>query len=118
MARERVRPDGVWDAHFLDVRYVGQSYELEMPLRRPVTAATVAAAVAAFHALHETIYGHQRAGSPLEAMNIRVVHTAPADEVAPASVGPGGEGERKGNQPVYFDEWGEYRDTRCNRLRS
>jgi N-methylhydantoinase A len=113
MARERVRLDSVRIAHFLDVRYVGQSYELEVPLGHPVTAAAVVAAVAAFHALHETIYGYQRAGSPLEAVNLRVVHTAPADEVAPAPAGPGGEGgarARKGNRPVYFDEWGEYRD--------
>ena len=92
MARERVRLDGVRIAHFLDVRYVGQSYELEVPLGHPVTAAAAVDAVAAFHALHETIYGYQRAGSPLEAVNLRVVHTAPADELAPAPAGPGGEG--------------------------
>jgi N-methylhydantoinase A len=114
MARERVPLESVRVARFLDIRYVGQSYELEAPLSHPVTAAAVEGAIAAFHAQHETIYGYQRPGGALEAVTLRVVHRAPSEDVAPAPAGPGGEGlarARKAGRPVYFDEWGEYRDT-------
>jgi N-methylhydantoinase A len=93
MARERVPLETVRIARYLDIRYVGQSYELEVPLAHPVTATAVEGAIAAFHAVHDTIYGYHRAGSPLEAVNLRVVHSAPADDVRPAP-DLGGEGPR------------------------
>ncbi|HVN64464.1 MAG TPA: hydantoinase/oxoprolinase family protein [Candidatus Binataceae bacterium] len=57
-----------------DLRYLGQSYELNVPLT-PRFAAD-------FHALHRRTFGHSAADSPIEAVNIRV--RASAGESAPA----------------------------------
>jgi N-methylhydantoinase A len=56
----------------LDVRYVGQSYELSVPLEAPITAERVADAVAAFHDRHRTRYGHAAPEEPVEVVALRV----------------------------------------------
>ncbi|WP_457652560.1 hydantoinase/oxoprolinase family protein [Rhodocaloribacter sp.] len=61
----------------LDLRYAGQSYELDVPLGAPLSGASVARAVAAFHAAHEKRYGHARADAPVEVVTLRVRGTAP-----------------------------------------
>lgn len=62
---------------FLDVRYQGQSYELEVPLALPVTAAALDGAVAAFHDVHARRYGHASPGEPVEVVTLRLRGTAP-----------------------------------------
>ncbi|MEF8796066.1 MAG: hydantoinase/oxoprolinase family protein, partial [Salinivenus sp.] len=56
----------------LDVRYVGQSYELSVPLDAPITPEGVADAVAAFHERHRTRYGHADPDEPVEVVALRV----------------------------------------------
>jgi N-methylhydantoinase A len=56
------------------MRYVGQAYELEVPITSPVTAERVPGIVAAFHAVHERVYGYARAQQPAEFVNFRAVH--------------------------------------------
>lgn len=56
-----------------DARYVGQGYELSLPL--PTTeldADSVQSVFAEFNALHNKEYGHDFAGSPIELVNLRV----------------------------------------------
>ncbi len=48
----------------LDLRYVGQAYELSVPFAPAFTEH--------FHAEHEKAYGYAHAGSPLEIVNLRV----------------------------------------------
>jgi N-methylhydantoinase A/oxoprolinase/acetone carboxylase beta subunit len=56
-----------------DARYVGQGYELRLPLSRgTLGAAELAAALARFHELHEQEYGHHFVRSPIELVNLRV----------------------------------------------
>src|SRR5919198_1090172 len=43
----------------------------------PLEPARVPAAVAAFHAVHERVYGYARAQQPVEFVNFRAVHTYP-----------------------------------------
>lgn len=43
----------------VDMRYVGQAYELRVPIRRPVDADALAGAEDAFQAAHERAYGHR-----------------------------------------------------------
>ena len=57
----------------LDARYVGQSYELTVPLSLPVTGEAVAAAVAAFHAAHAQRYGYALDSEGLEAVEVVTV---------------------------------------------
>ena len=56
-----------------DLRYVGQGYELRVPVANgPVDAACLAALFKAFEEIHTTEYGHVFEDSPIEIVNIRV----------------------------------------------
>src|SRR5438067_426573 len=77
MREERVPPGDVRVAYAADMRYVGQAYELEVPLAVPVTPASVPDPVSASHAVHERLYGYARAQQPVEFVNFRAVHTYP-----------------------------------------
>jgi N-methylhydantoinase A len=58
---------------WLDLRYLGQAHELSVPVASiEVTAHTIAAAVRAFHRLHEELYGHSFDDIPVELVNVRV----------------------------------------------
>ena len=91
----------------LDLRYVGQSYELEVPLDGSVTPAHLEAAVQAFHRLHEQRYGHRMAEEPVEVVTLRLRGSAPGvhpslpqDPQADTDVRVAVVGERD----VYFDQ--------------
>jgi N-methylhydantoinase A/oxoprolinase/acetone carboxylase beta subunit len=80
--RARMREEGapaseVRVAYAADMRYVGQAYELEVPIAAPLTRERVADIVAAFHATHERIYGYARPQQVAEFVNFRAVHTYP-----------------------------------------
>ncbi len=106
--RGRLRDDGVADdeievAAGLDCRYVGQGYELRIPLAE---ARFDPDALEEFHRLHEQEYGHAFR-DPIEIVNLRVTASGkrPRVEQLPASTNGGdpllGEGEsvfrRNGN---------------------
>jgi len=60
-----------------DMRYVGQAYELEVPIGAPLTRERVPEIVAAFHATHARVYGYARTQQLVEFVNFRAVHTYP-----------------------------------------
>jgi N-methylhydantoinase A len=97
----------------LDLRYVGQAFELTVPLAADaVSAASWVAAVEAFHALHETLYGFARRDSAVEAVNLRVTGiypvALPAPRPAQAHAGDT-EGRPFEQRQVYFA--GHWHDT-------
>jgi len=108
--RARMREEGVPSgdvrvAYAADMRYVGQAYELEVPIRAPVTDASVPDILAAFHAVHERVYGYGRAQQPVEFVNFRAVHTYPLPRpaVRPSARANGTlAGARLGERRVYF----------------
>ena len=63
--------DGAVSA-LIEARYRGQSYELAIPLRLPVTRATLNKARADFHAAHQARYGLSDAARAVEAVTLRV----------------------------------------------
>jgi N-methylhydantoinase A len=71
-----------------DMRYVGQAYELEVPIDAPVTSARLPEIARAFHAVHERVYGYARAQQPAEFVNFRAVHTYPLPRPALAPAAP------------------------------
>jgi N-methylhydantoinase A len=80
--RARMREEGVVlevvrVSYAADMRYLGQAYELEVPIPAPLVAQHVLAAQADFHAAHERVYGYARAGQPVEFVNFRAIHTYP-----------------------------------------
>jgi N-methylhydantoinase A len=62
--------------HTLDMRYAGQSHELEVPYDPRQTATILAKN---FHAAHELRYGYSRPEAPVEVVNVRLVTQAPSD---------------------------------------
>jgi N-methylhydantoinase A len=108
--RARMREEGVPApevrvAYAADMRYVGQAYELEVPIAAPVTAAGVPGIVAAFHGVHERVYGYARAQQPVEFVNFRAVHSFPLPRpaVTPAARAEGAlEDARVGSRRAYF----------------
>ena len=62
---------------FIDLRYRGQSYELETPLRLPVTARGLEAAAGLFHEMHGQRYGYAAPSEPVEATALRLRGSLP-----------------------------------------
>ncbi len=110
--REVLARDGFDDVTLtarLDLRYAGQSYELDVPLAWPVTAEGVAEAVAAFHAAHRQRYGHARPEAPVEVVTLRVRGTAPGLPLALPEEPPAdtlADVARLPERPVWFDAAG------------
>jgi N-methylhydantoinase A len=72
-----------------DMRYRGQSYELEVPVEAAwVTGAEPQRIAEAFHARHAEVYGHADAKAPVHLVALRVViaGTTPKPEFPPAEV--------------------------------
>ncbi len=61
----------------LDLRYLGQSYELTVPLALPPDGAAIAGAVTAFHANHAQRYGYAMPDEPVEIVTVRVAGRGP-----------------------------------------
>jgi N-methylhydantoinase A len=110
MGRARMRDEGVPAgevrvAYSADMRYVGQAYELEVPIAAPLARPHLADVVRAFHAVHERIYGYARAGQPAEFVNFRAVHTypLPRPSLRPTAPASGSVGDaRVGARPAHF----------------
>jgi len=54
----------------LDLRYLGQSYEITVPMQ-----ASLEATLNAFHLRHREIYGYAAEGEPIEVVNARLIAT-------------------------------------------
>jgi N-methylhydantoinase A len=80
--------------HAADMRYVGQSYEIEVPVDPAwLTPGGDAALSAAFHQVHERVFGHADREAPAEIVNLRVQLRAerarvPLREIASRSAAP------------------------------
>jgi N-methylhydantoinase A len=64
-------------ARAVDAKYVGQSFELTIPLPGPRTPAEAIAEI--FAREHERTYGHRADGDPVQVVNIRIVARIPRD---------------------------------------
>ena len=72
-AADGVAPGEVAFTRWADLRYVGQGYELRVPVPEgAIDAAALAGAWQRFHGQHEAEYGHCFPASPIEIVNIRV----------------------------------------------
>jgi N-methylhydantoinase A len=77
MREEGVPLEAVRVAYAADMRYLGQAYELEVPIGVPLAPERIPEIVRAFHAVHERVYGYARIQQPTEFVNFRAVHTYP-----------------------------------------
>ncbi len=86
--------DGISDITYArsgDLRYVGQGYELKIPLPDGVlNADTMQQVWAAFHDAHAAEYGHAFPVSPIEVVNIRLTGIGRLPKLARTTATPGG----------------------------
>jgi N-methylhydantoinase A len=98
-----------------DLKVVGQTYELTVPLRQagPVTAAGIAALVDAFGRLYRERYAFFFEGEPIELVNLRLAAfgTNAPIKLERFDAGTGAEADdpepaRIGRRQIYFDKAG------------
>ncbi len=77
-ARAQLARDGIAERdmrllRFMDVRYVGQSYELRLPVPHgKLSRKDLEEIIVAFHEEHERVYGHAERTEPVEMVNLRL----------------------------------------------
>ncbi len=107
MAADGVTGDGVRTVRSVEMRYSGQSYEIEIPLiRGTVDRAALDTLGDSFHRRHEEIYGHSMPGDPVEIVNLRVVQSSPLQRPVfepEAADGRAAEDAVTGHRPALFD---------------
>jgi N-methylhydantoinase A len=97
-----------WSA---DIRYQGQSYELNSPVtpRETLTRADLAKVIARFHELHHRIYAYGSPAETVEFINLRVgaIGKVPEVSFAPLEKAAGDASMAcKGSRPVYYPAYG------------
>jgi N-methylhydantoinase A len=115
MRQDRVPLDQINVRHSCEMHYVGQSYELEVPLASlELSDATIAQLLEGFHQVHEEVYGHCNRNNQVEIVNLRSVHTH-ALARPQLTHEPNGrvtvEDALVARRPVYFDEFSDYVET-------
>jgi N-methylhydantoinase A len=115
MRQDRVPGTDLIERRVAEMRYVGQSYELEIPFPDgPVSRSHVDAAVEAFHAQHERIYSHCNRAAAVEFVNLRTVliHRLPRPALRRRDVPDAPQSDAlKRLRRAYFAEHGGYMDT-------
>jgi N-methylhydantoinase A len=101
------RPGEVHWRRSLDLRYVGQKYELEVPLAGTDGAVDLAQLRAEFDRLHRLSYAYATA-EPVECVNARVAGVVPTGHPNLPLLRPSTRADaRRGDRQAYFGELGE-----------
>jgi N-methylhydantoinase A len=92
------------------MRYLGQSYELEVELEGELDGGAIGRLVAGFHRAHQRVYKQHNPDQAVEIVNLRTVHYAPMPrpDLAPPPPGKSWEAAQQGVRSVYFRESGGY----------
>jgi N-methylhydantoinase A len=100
---------GVQVMRSADARYLGQGYELTVPIPPgPLDGAALARVRASFDEIYAARYGYANASEPVEVVTWKVSATAGAPRVAFAKAPVGGGDGLKGHRRAYFPEAGGY----------
>jgi N-methylhydantoinase A len=90
----------------VDMRYVGQSYELSIPVPAgPITAEIISTLIGDYHRSHEQAYGYARQGEKVEVVNLRIVALGklPRSEIVGKWPSQGTPPQPVDHRPVLFD---------------
>lgn len=107
IAEEADSAEDAYQLLTLDMRYVGQNYELPVTIgqagEKPQLPDTDTLKEAFFEA-HQRSYGHVDRDAPIEIMNIRMKAVVRLSQAAPVSKMPDGSSEASEYHDVWFDE--------------
>ena len=88
---DKIVPADVTYARIGDLRYVGQGYELKVPIPDgAVDEAAMDTVLADFHKAHAAEYGHAFPQNPVEVVNLRVIGRGAMPRLAPGHATQGG----------------------------
>lgn len=112
MRRDNVAAERVNVKRYAEMRYVGQSYELEVEIATALDDGAIERLVEDFHAVHERVYRQRNPFAAVEFVNLRTVHFAAAPKIAlePPKGGPSWAAAQTGSRRIYFSEVGGYVD--------
>jgi N-methylhydantoinase A len=102
MRREGVSDSAIEFVRRLDLRYVGQSYELTVDAGGDLAAR--------FHAEHDRVYGFSAESEPIECVSLRLTTVGRIAKPPPRSLAPARAAEPKARREVFFAEAGGYVD--------
>jgi N-methylhydantoinase A len=99
-------------ARALDMRYLGQNFELTVAAPDALWTGDREALRRAFALEHERVYGYAAADEPIQVVNVRLTALGEPDPLAlpalPPAAQPEADEARAGERPVYFDEAGDF----------
>ena len=84
----------------LDLRYLGQAFELSVPI--PAGPLDFGAVAAEFHRSHLATYGHADPSGDVELVNVRIAARGVVEKPAPRSHAGQGNGGHSGTRAVWF----------------
>ena len=100
LKREGFQDTAVEITRSIDMRYIGQSYELSIPVPAgAISGASVSSMIASYHLGHERAYGYARSHEPVELVNLRMVAIGKLPQEPNAQAGPAQTG---GPRPVGY----------------
>ena len=96
LEREGLAAEAIEFVRQLDLRYVGQSFELTIPAGDDL--------LERFHAEHDRTYGFAAPEEPVEVVSLRLTSVGTIAKPPPRPLDAGGDAEPKERRPVYFAE--------------
>ena len=110
MFRDRIGLERIHVRRYADMRYLGQSYELEVELGGALDDGTLSRLAAAFHQTHQRVYKQHNENAAIEFVNLRTVHFTPVPrpELTPPPAGKSWADAQTGARRVYFREAGGF----------
>ncbi len=115
MERDKIASNPINVLRSAEMRYLGQSYEIEIPFPEgDITTSAIERVIARFHEAHKRIYGHSDSQSPAEFVSLRVVYSqSPFTEkldIQVSSQGSPGHAAKEVRK-AYFEKLGGLVDT-------
>jgi N-methylhydantoinase A len=109
---EGLPPGAIDSVRQIDMRYVGQSYELTIETAGRFDTAAVDSLSERFHDEHDRMYGFSAPAEPTECVSLRVTTVGRIAKPAQRLLDPAdGAPEPRERRPVYFAEAGDYVDS-------
>jgi N-methylhydantoinase A len=107
---EGVAAEAIEFVRQIDMRYVGQSYELTIPAPSPFTRESAAPLLERFHAEHDRTYGFAAQEEPVECVSLRLTAVGRIAKPPLRRLEAGETPAPKERRRVYFAEAGGYVD--------
>ena len=102
---EQVAPSNRETEWKLDMRYVGQNYELSLTVDdEPINESARLELISRFHQAHETAYGFSSLQEPIEVVNVKARTIGVLDKPELVLLADNVPGTPTGSRPVRFDD--------------